>query len=249
VLDDEEAVALAVGMQVAVRSGAVIGIEDSSVTALAKIVQVLPRRLRPQVDAVAAMTESVGWGDAPPSIDSWVLTSIAQACRDCERLTFAYVARDGSPTERSVDPHRLVLLGRRWYLVAWDLDRSDWRIFRLDRLETEHRTGRNFTPRPLPKGDAAQFVRASLDRAPTGHEIEVVVHAAASEVRNRVGRWGTVEKVDSARCLLRMTAESLDWPMMALSAIGAEFEVVSPHALIQHLRERADLFGRAAAKQ
>ena len=245
VLDDEEAVALAVGVQAAVQSGSVVGIEESSVRALSKIVQVMPRRLRHQVDALAAMTVPAVTGTDTPSVGSGVLTTIAQACRDCERLEFIYAARDGEPTDRHVDPHRLVLLGRRWYLVAWDLTRFDWRTFRLDRLSDPRGTGAHFPPRVLPTSDAAQFVRDGIDTMAARHDVEVIVHAPAADVRERIGRWGTVEELDGDRCLLRMTAESLDWPVMALGATGAEFEVVSPPALLDHLRERADRFNRA----
>ena len=248
VLDDEEAVALAVGVQAAVQSGSVVGIEESSVRALSKIVQVMPRRLRHQVDALAAMTVPAVTGTDTPSVGSGVLTTIAQACRDCERLEFIYAARDGEPTDRHVDPHRLVLLGRRWYLVAWDLTRFDWRTFRLDRLSDPRGTGAHFPPRVLPTGDAAQFVRDGIDTMAARHDVEVIVHAPAADVRERIGRWGTVEELDGDRCLLRMTAESLDWPVMALGAIGAEFEVVSPPALLDHLRERADRFNRAVER-
>jgi predicted DNA-binding transcriptional regulator YafY len=245
VLDDEEAVALAVGVQAAVQAGSVAGIDESSVRALSKIVQVMPRRLRHRVDALAAMTVPATPGTATPSVDSGVLTTIAQACRDCERLEFTYTAREGEPTERLVDPHRLVLLGRRWYLVAYDLVRFDWRTFRLDRLDRPRGTGGHFPPRALPAGDAAGFVRDGIDNLPTRHTVEVVVHAPAAVVRDRIGPWGVIEELDVDRCRLRMTADSLDWPMMALSATRAEFDVVSPPALVDHLRERVGRFARA----
>src|ERR1700678_2964371 len=214
VVDNDEAVALAVGLQAAVQAGSVAGIEESSVRALSKIIQVLPPGLRRQVDALAAMTvPGVVGGDAP-SVDSGVLTSIAQACRDCERLRYAYTARDGAPTDRHVDPHRLVLLGRRWYLVAWDLERFDWRTFRLDRLGRPLGTGAHFPPRALPTDDAAQFVRQGIDNLPTRHAVEALVQAPASVVIGRIGRWSTVEDVGDGRCRVRMTSESLDWPMM-----------------------------------
>ncbi len=245
VLDDEEAVALAVGLQAAVQAGSVVGIEESSVRALSKIVQVMPPRLRHQVDALAAMTVPFVVGTDTTSADSGALTSIAQACRDCERLKFTYTAREGGPTDRHVDPHRLVLLGRRWYLVAWDLERFDWRTFRLDRLEGPQGTGAHFPPRALPTGDAAQFVRDGIDNLPTRHGIEVVIHTSAAVVRDRIGRWATIEEFGDDRCLLRMTSESLDWPMMALGATRTDFEVLSPPALLDHLRERVDRFSRA----
>jgi predicted DNA-binding transcriptional regulator YafY len=244
-LDDEEAVALAVGLQAAVQSGSVVGVEESSVRALGKVVQVMPRHLRGRVDALAAMTVPAALGAAPSAVDAGALTTIALACRDGERLTFAYTTRSGTPGHREVDPHRLVLLGRRWYLVAWDLDRVDWRTFRLDRMDGPKGTGVRVPERSLPHGDAAQFVRDGIESVPTRHRVEAVIHAPAAVVRDRVGPWGTVVELDGERCRWSITTESLDWPMLALGAAGAEFELVSPPELVVHLRERVARFGRA----
>ena len=245
VLDDEEAVALAVGLQTAIQGGSVVGIEESSVRALAKIVQVMPSRLRRRVDAVSAMTVPAQWGGPAISVDPGDLTSIAQACRDTERLEFGYTARDGATSVRHVEPHRLVLLGRRWYLVAWDLTRFDWRSFRLDRLTEPQRTGAQFVPKPLPAGDAAEFVRRGIDNAPTRHSVEAVIHAEAMLVRSRIGPWATIAALDDGSCTLQMTSDSLDWVMMTLGTVDAEFEVVSPPELIDHARGWMDRFGRA----
>src|SRR4051794_14852220 len=134
-LDDEEAVAIAVGLRTAA-GGAVDGIEETSVRALTKVIQVMPPRLRRRVDALQAYTVPAFWGQGRggPTVDADALTVIAQACRDDERLRFGYTTRDGRETTRLVEPHRLVSLGRRWYLVAFDIERHDWRTFRVDRL-------------------------------------------------------------------------------------------------------------------
>ena len=248
VLDDEEAVALGVGLQTAIQGGGVVGIEDSSVRALAKIVQVMPSRLRRRVDALAAMTVSAPWSEPASNIDPGDLTSIAQACRGTERLEFAYTARDGARSDRRVEPYRLVLLGRRWYLVAWDMDRSDWRSFRLDRLTGPRPTGAQFLSRELPADDAAEFVRRGIDNVPTRYDVEAVVHADASEVRSRIGSWATIEEIDGARCRLRMSTDSLDWVLMTLGRAGADFEVVSPSAIIDHARQWTGRFGRAVER-
>ena len=165
-------------------------------------------------------------------MDPGILTTVALACRDGERLRFSYTAADGQHTERHVEPHRLVLLGRRWYLVGYDLGRQDWRSFRLDRLTAPRGTGMRFRPRTLPAADAAAFVRAGLDSVFAAYDVEVVVEAPAADVRQRIGRWSTVEDIDAARCRVRMTADSLDWPIMALGAVGADFQVVSPPELL-----------------
>ncbi len=245
-VDDEEAVALAVGMQAAA-NGAVPGIEETAVRALTKVVQVMPPRLRRRVDALRAMTVPAMWGNAgtAPMVDPGVLITVAQACRDTERLRFSYTTRDGEQTARHVEPHRLVPLGRRWYLVAYDLARHDWRSFRLDRLSGPHGTAARFATRNLPTADAAAFVKAGIDAQRAPFAVEALVHAPADAVRERVGRWGTVTDAGGGQCLLAMNSDSLDWPTMALGAIGADFTVLSPTELRDHIREWADRFSRA----
>ena len=195
VLDDEEAVALVVGLHAAAQSG-VTGIAESSVRVLAKVVQVLPAPLRRKADALRAMTVPAPWESAGPELDSRMLTTIAQACRDEVRLEFAYTSKSGDRTDRGVDPDRLVLLGRRWYLVAYDPDRDDWRSFRVDRMREPQATRTRFRRRELPAEDAAAFVREGIDRQGGSYAVEVVVDAPAALVRERIGRWATVEPLD-----------------------------------------------------
>ncbi|MFC6536623.1 helix-turn-helix transcriptional regulator [Nonomuraea salmonea] len=178
VIDDEEAVALAVGLQAAAQNP-VEGIAESSVRVLAKVVQVMPVRLRRRIDALRAMTVSAGWGNpAKAAADPSVLTTIALTCRDNERIRFTYTAADGRTTERHAEPHRLVSLGHRWYLVAYDLTRHDWRSFRIDRLSDPQSTGARFRPRDLPTADAAEFIQSSLDNvSPQSYRTQVLVYA------------------------------------------------------------------------
>jgi len=245
VVDDEEAVALAVGLQAAAQD-AVEGIAESSVRALAKVVQVMPARLRRRVEALSAMTEPARWGGATRiGVDPGILTSVALACRDSERLEFGYTAAVGQRTNRHVEPHRLVSLARRWYLVGYDLDRQDWRSFRLDRLTGPRGTGARFRPRELPAADAVGFVRAGIDNVRAAYDVEVVVAAPAAAVRERIGRWCTVEDIGAARCRLRMTADSLDWPIMALGAVGADFQVVAPPELLERVHDWGRRFSQA----
>jgi predicted DNA-binding transcriptional regulator YafY len=244
-LDDEEAVALAVGLQAAARD-AVEGIAEASVRALAKVVQVMPTRLRRRVEALAAMTVPGSWGGvARMSVEPATLTGVALACRDSERLRFDYTAADGRRTARHVEPHRLVLLGRRWYLVGYDLARHDWRSFRLDRLAEPHGTGDRFRPREVPATDAAAFVRAGIDNVRAAYDVEVLIDAPATVVRDRIGRWAAVEDVDATRCRVRMTADALDWPVMALGVVGADFQVVSPPELLDQVHDWGRRFSRA----
>ncbi|WP_344951356.1 YafY family protein [Sphaerisporangium flaviroseum] len=244
-VDDEEAVALAIGLRMAAQ-GSVAGIEESSVRALTKVVQVMPPRLRRRIEALRSATVPTVWGSGP-TVDAGVLTAVAQACRDEERLRFSYQARGAEPGDRHVEPHRLVSLGRRWYLVAYDLIRHDWRSFRLDRLDDPRSTGERFRPRELPAEDAAAFVRAGIDNIAAPYAFEAVLHAPAERVRRLVGQWGTIEEIDEGRCLLRMSSDTLDWPTMALGVVGADFEVIHPPELIDHLRDWGTRFTRASA--
>ncbi|MEU6424258.1 YafY family protein [Microbispora sp. NPDC046973] len=245
VIDDEEAVALAVGLQTAAQ-GAVEGIAESSVRVLAKVVQVMPARLRHRVEALRTMTVPAEWGGpAGASIDPDVLTTVALACRDSERLRFTYQAADGRQTDRHVEPHRLVCLSRRWYLVAYDLTRHDWRSFRADRLIEPEGTGTRFLPRELPAADAAAFVRAGLGNLPRPYRMEALVDLPAAVARQRVGRWCTVEEVDAEQCRVRMTTSSLDWATMALGVVGAGFRVIGPPELLDRIHDWGARFQRA----
>ncbi|MBE1535459.1 helix-turn-helix transcriptional regulator [Actinomadura algeriensis] len=243
VIDDDEAVALAVGLQAAAQGG-VEGIAESSVRVLAKVVQVMPARLRRRVDALRAVTDRVEWGGGA-GIDPAVLTEAALACRDAERLRFDYTSAGGRRTDRHVEPHRLVCLGRRWYLVAYDLDRQDWRSFRVDRLGGPRATGARFRARELPAADAAEFVRAGLDEMPRPYTVEALVDAPAAVVRERIGRWSTADEIDAGHCRVRVTADSLDWAVVALGMAGADFHVVGPPEMRERVHEWGARFGRA----
>ncbi|WP_103501378.1 MULTISPECIES: YafY family protein [Streptomyces] len=246
VIDDEEAVALVIGLQSATL-GAVEGVSEPSVRALAKVARVLPARLRRRVDALRTMTVAAGWDDRPASgVDPAVLVALAPACRDSEEIRFGYTAADGTRTDRHTEPHRLVCLGRRWYLVAYDLTRHDWRCFRADRITAPEPTGARFRQRELPAEDAAAYVRHSVEHAAWPHRVEALVEAPAATVRMRIGRWVTVEETgETERCRVRMTTDSLEWPAMALGAAGAEFRVVHPPELRELVHSWGARFGRA----
>ena len=255
VLDDDEAVAIALGLQAAAH-GAVAGIAESSVSALTKLTQVMPPRLRRRVDALRVATTSTGWrgatqsaGSAGAVVDAGALTTVAQACRDTERLRFSYTAANGEQTEREVEPLRLVAVGRRWYLVAYDLARHDWRSFRLDRLERPVAGGVRFRPRDLPGGDAAEFVRLRVVSPPAVFEVVARVEAPADDVRRRIGAWSSVEPAGddpAGSCVVRMTGDQLQWPVLGLSMLDAEFTVLEPPALRAHLAQVGARFTRAA---
>ncbi|MFE0462223.1 helix-turn-helix transcriptional regulator [Kitasatospora sp. NPDC058965] len=247
VIDDEEAVALVIGLQAAAE-GAVAGIAEASVRVLAKVVQVMPARLRRRAEALRAMTVPGEWdGPADSGVDAEALTVVAMACRDAEHLRFSYTTAQGRGSAREVEPHRLVFLDRRWYLVAYDLGRHAWRSFRLDRLTAPAGTGARFRPRELPGGDAADFVRAGRNNAPRPYQVVAVVRAPAQQVCERIGRWAVVEPLTGSSCRVRLSAEEVAWPVMALGVTGAEFQVLEPPELVAEVRAMADRLARAAA--
>ena len=247
VVDDDEATALAVAIQSQLASGTG---GDAALRALTKVVQVMPRRLRSRLDAVRSATTPLPWRtDDVPAPDHAVLTTLALACRDAERVRFGYRAPEGTPSSRRVEPLRIVSLGPRWYLVGYDLDRHDWRTFRLDRIAGAAGTGVAFAPRSPPFADAAAFVRDRVvaGAASSRHHVEVVVEAPADLVAARVGRWAVVRPRTATTCTLTMDADTLDWPLLALGSVGAEFSVVRPPELATLAAEWAGRFLRAGA--
>lgn len=184
-LDDEEAVAVAVGLRAAAGQG-VEGIGESSVRALAKLEQVLPGRLRRRVSALNAFTVPM-LRTPRERIDPAVLTELANACRDTERLRFEYRDHGGSTTRRTVEPHRLVCSERRWYLVAWDVDRADWRTFRADRIVPTPPHGPRFVPRQPPAEDLAAYVSKGVSTAAYATEATIRLHVPLAEAAAAVG--------------------------------------------------------------
>jgi predicted DNA-binding transcriptional regulator YafY len=242
-LDDEEAIAIAVGLRTAARAS-VTGIEETAVRALVKLEQVLPTHLRRRVQALGSATISAPAGG--PTVDPQHLTVIAAACRDSERLRFAYRSRDGSDSRREVEPHALVHLGWRWYLLAWDPRREGWRTFRVDRLMRPASTGVRFPARRLPAKDAAAFVRDSIRGAPSRFEARVTLRAAQEEIERRVpAYWGTIEPIDAHTCEYRAGDDDLGWLALRVAMLGVDFEVHEPPELVEHLRALAERLERA----
>ena len=233
-LDDDEAVAIAVGLRAAA-GAAIAGIEDTALRALVKLEQVLPDRLRRRVTALHGNVAVRRW-DEGPLVDPEVLAVLAQACRDREEARFDYERRDGEQASRLVQPHQLVSLGRRWYVVAWDVRRDDWRTFRLDRVREPRLAGVRFAERELPGGDAAAFVARSFRSMPMAHEAEVHVAAGEAEV-TEVARWleADVEVQPDGTCVLRMRSEALGWlvSMITTLAINFDIRVVGDDALAE----------------
>jgi predicted DNA-binding transcriptional regulator YafY len=244
-LDDEEAIAIAVGLRTAARAS-VAGIEETAVRALVKLEQVLPAHLRRRVGALGSATITLPV--AGPTVDPQHLTVIAAACRDLECLRFAYRSRDGTDSRREVEPHTLVNLGRRWYLVAWDRRREAWRSFRVDRLARPSSTGVSFEPRTLPATDAAAYVEQSITRAPNRFEARLTLHAPADEITRRFPvHWGEVKAIDSNRCEYLVRDDDLRWLALRIAMLDVDFEVRGPPELVEHLQVLASRLGRASS--
>jgi predicted DNA-binding transcriptional regulator YafY len=242
-LDDDEAIAIAVGLRTAARAS-VTGIEETSVRALVKLEQVLPAHLRRRVRALQSATMTLPAGG--PTVDPQTLTVIATACRDSELVRFAYRGRDGAGSRREVEPHSLVNLGRRWYLVAWDRGRSDWRTFRVDRLMGPAATGVRFAQRTLPAKDAAEYITQSMSAWTHRFEARVTLHASAETIRKRFpSYWGAVEPIDDHTCEYRTGDDDLDWLALRIAMFGVDFDVHEPPELREQLRIIARRLGRA----
>jgi predicted DNA-binding transcriptional regulator YafY len=232
-LEDDEAVAIAVGLRAAA-GASVEGIEETALRAMAKLEQVLPDRLRRQVNAIHGNVTQLQWPGSGPLVDPGALAVLARACRDHEEVRFDYQRRDGEGSRRLVQPHALVSGSRRWYLVAWDVRRSDWRTFRVDRLSGPKLAGARFEVRPLPAADAAAFVRQSIGSMPMPHAATVVVDAPVDDVRALL-RWvdATPEARPDGRTDVHVRSESLEWvdTVVALLAGSWDLEVVEPAEL------------------
>ncbi len=240
-LEDDEAVAIAVGLRTAA-NGAVSGIEETSLRALAKLQQVLPSRLRRRIEALAASTESIpGW---TATVDADVLVTIAQACRGSEQLRFHYTANDGTRSSRLVEPHRLVARHRRWYFVAWDVDRAAWRTFRADRVEQPFANGVRVPARELPAEDAAAFVTASLRSRPQAHHATLTIRGRTADLPPWLGR--PIDNGDGTSTL-RLASDSVRWLAVSITMLDVDAELTdgSPE-LIAELRGIGDRLRRLA---
>jgi predicted DNA-binding transcriptional regulator YafY len=241
-LDDDEAVAVAVGLRTAA-GGTVAGIAESSVRALAKLEQVLPSRLRHRVTVLSEVTVPLLAGG--PMVAPEVLTELATACRDHRRLLIDYRDRHGAATVRTTEPHRLVHTGRRWYLVAYDVDADDWRTFRVDRLTPRLPFGPRFAPRAAPP-DVAAYVSQQVASAPYRYQARILLHASADAVADRASPTaGRLEPVGTDRCILHTGSNSLEQLALYVGLKGVDFEVLDPPELTAHLRVLARRFAAA----
>ncbi|HXN90853.1 MAG TPA: YafY family protein [Candidatus Sulfotelmatobacter sp.] len=241
-LEDDEAVAVAVALR-STTAGGVAGIEETAVRALVKLEQVFPARLRRRVNALQAYTVAVA--TSGPTVDPHLLTVIAAACRDYEILRIDYTKYDGTETTRSIEPYRLVHMGRRWYLVAWDRDRNAWRTFRVDRMKARQ-SGPHYAPRELPAEDIASYVARSVRSAPAKYETRVIVNAPASIIAERVPRDIVIEPIDDSTCVVHARSNSVEMLALYLGMMDADFTVTDPPELVDRLGTLAARFEKAS---
>ena len=248
-LDDREAVAVAIALRLAA-GGAVAGVGEHALGALTKLDQVMPGRLREKVADVTESMVAVPGTDTP--VEPELLIQLGHAVRGTEQVRLDYRDRAGRDTERRVEPYRIVVLGRRWYLLSYDLDRADWRTFRLDRIRTVHRSRWRFTPRPdVP--DPATHVQHAVTTAPYEHLARVVVHAPVDEVRECFpSTFGTVTQLrpdrhpDGPACRLETGAADLDDLAWYLARLPGPFVVESPDGLRVRLGAIAERLAHAS---
>ena len=245
-LDDDEAIAIAVGLRTAAGS-AVAGIEETAVRALVKLEQVLPAHLRRRVSAFG-VASSTTYGGPDTTVDPGDLALLATACRDHTRVRFAYEGRDGARTRRDVEPHGLVNRGRRWYLVAFDPAREGWRTFRLDRLQRPA-PGARFAPRTIPGGDAAAYVARTIKEMPHRYHAHLRLHAPASAFDDRrMYLGGGIEPRDERSCEYRTSDDHLEWLATRIAMLGVDFELLeAPDELRDQLALLGERCRRAAA--
>ena len=246
VVDEDEAIAMVVALGTAASTYAGT-LSEASLSALTKVVQVLPARLRRRAETLRAATVDSPFSRAP-EVEAGVLATAAQAIRDSERLRFGYTARGGSkPGEdlrRHVEPHTLVTVGRRWYLLGYDLDRHDWRSFRLDRLREPVGTKAVFRPREVPGGDAAAYVREGISGRERGLRFTVSVTAPEEHVRRRIGVWGRVDEVAGDRVVVTFEAQDVRWAVFGIVYLEAPVELLeAPDELRAAIAEWRDRLG------
>ncbi len=243
-LEDAEAVAVAVGLRTAA-AASIAGIEETSVRALAKLEQVLPDRLRRRVSALAGATSTFAIDG--PSIDAEVLATIAGACRDSLRLRFSYTTRDERAAKRNTEPCAVVNSGYRWYLVAFDLDRDDWRTFRIDRIAGRPQVGPRGRPRAVPGGDPAAYVQQRLRREGEAPPGRMRLAVAAEQVRHRIpDRYASVEPDGEEHCIVTTRGP---WSRSALvwtALLDHPLEVLGPPELVEVARTLSRRLSAAA---
>lgn len=246
-LDDEEALAVAIALRLAT-AGSVVGVEESSLRALVKLEQVMPSRLRKRIDALRSAIlpiERMG-----PTVQASVLSSLATVCRDQLSVSFDYLDGKGLASQRTVEPQGLVHTGHRWYLVAWDRARDDWRTFRIDRMASAPASGTHFKPRTGPDdGDLRAYVSRSIAAPQQTEQARIILHAPHQAMAPRIpSSAGVVEPIDGGHCLLHCNASEHCMLVYWLMALDVEFEVLEPPSLRERLQATGDRLARSLAR-
>ncbi len=236
VLNEDEAAAVVIALKEAA-TGNHPTESEAAVSALAKIVQVLPNKIRRRIDSLQRLATLPGPHGAPATVDTAVLTTLALASRDHETLTFDYTDTHGQATTRHVQPHHVVSLHQRLYLVAYDLARGDWRSFRIDRAANPQRTRQTFVPRDLPMDNAAEYLRTQIKNAGMAYEVTATVEAPTPQVQASLGEWGTATPIDENSCTVRIPTSDLDWATFTLAALHAPFTMHGPTEAIHRVAQ------------
>lgn len=245
-LEDDEAVAIALGLGSAAAT-AVDGGGDAALRALTKVTATLPPALRGRLDALQQVTVPGPMQTAAP-LDAQTLTTLAACCRDRDLATFGYTAGSGEPTERRVEPHQLVSYAGRWYLVAFDLVREDWRTFRLDRISGVAVPGSRFTPRALPGDSALELVRRGRTQRQRRYAVAVRFDLPPDRLAPMVSGWGEVEPDGEGASLWRIGVDSLEWPVMLIAQAGVDVQILEPAQLREQVREAGRRLARAGGE-
>ncbi|MCU1404134.1 MAG: transcriptional regulator [Glaciihabitans sp.] len=249
-LTDDETVTMAIGLRIAAAQGLADG-EQTTLSALAKLEQVLPSALRQRVNALAAavQTQAPSRGGTPVSPD--LLGLLALSCRDRERIRFHYVAADGAATDRSVEPHSLVTRDRTWFFLCWDLAREDWRTFRVDRMTAFFGTRVHFEPRRLPAPNASEFVANSLGSLWRGtHNLEVILAMPYAAMTAHFGAWASgATALDAQHTVWPVGGDTMEAVFSALAWIpaGVAYELRGSADVMAFIREAGERLSAAAA--
>jgi predicted DNA-binding transcriptional regulator YafY len=240
-LEDDEAVAVAVALRAA--AGSIAHMDEAAVGVLAKIDQVMPARLRKRASSLHAVTVSLPGVQDVPAAGS--LMQIAGACRDHKRLTIGYQDRGGRESSRRIEPVRLAHTGRRWYLVAWDMERDDWRTFRADRISRVSEPGTHFTPRKLPR-DVVTFVSQSIAYEPYSCRARLKLKGKQGELAKRIPSWiGVLEPHDAEHCVLSVGAPTPEALVAFMLMAGVDFQLLDAKELLPQLRGISQRLQRA----
>ena len=233
-LDEDEATAVFIGLHTAAGTG-VAGADAASIRALSKLESVLPPRMRKRLGMLR--TSVLKLADRAPSISLSTVSTLAVACSERLVTRFRYADRGGAVSERTVEPFRLVHVGQRFYLVAWDVSKDAWRTFRLDRMREPETAQTRFKPRRPPGQDLVQYVTESLSLSPYRYRARVLLHASVDEARSHMGAFeGVLEPVSAHRCILQTGASTLDGLAVHIAMLGVDFEIIEPAELGPHVK-------------